>query len=102
MRRGLSADVAEAGPCGGPCQGRAAAMRIRTGSVSSTSELAGYLRRCDCLVEFVDDWTLEVGVRSGLLSERHARVELDAYLTVWQAMNPAIWIKRLEPRGASA
>src|SRR5438067_13590991 len=74
MRRGLSADVAEAGPCGGPCQGRAAAMRIRTGSVSSTSELAGYLRRCDCLVEFVDDWTLEVGVRSGSLSERHARL----------------------------
>jgi len=77
-------------------------MRIRTGSVSSTSELAGYLRRCDCLVEFVDDWTLEVGVRSGSLSERHARLELDAYLTVWQAMNPAVWIERLEPRGASA
>jgi hypothetical protein len=77
-------------------------MRIRTGSASSTSELAGYMRRCNCLVEFVDDWTLEVSVRSESLSERHARIELDAYLTVWQAMNPSVWIERLEPRGANA
>jgi hypothetical protein len=77
-------------------------MRIRTGSASSTSELAGYLRRCDCLVEFVDEWTLEVGVRPGSPSERHARIELDAYLRVWQAMNPSVWVERLEPRGASA
>ena len=77
-------------------------MRLRTGSAASTSELAGYLRRCDCVVEFVDDWTLDVEVRSGSPSERHARVELDAYLQVWQAMNPAVWIERLEPRGANA
>jgi hypothetical protein len=77
-------------------------MRIRTGSATSTSELAGYLRRCDCLVEFIDDWTLEVGVRPGSPSERHAQVELDAYLTVWQAMTPAVWIERLEPRSANA
>lgn len=83
----------------GPAEA-SAAVRIRTGSASATSGLAGYLRRCECLVEFVDDWTLEVGVRPGSLSERHERIELDAYLTVWQAMNPLVSVERLEPRPA--
>jgi hypothetical protein len=77
-----------------------AAVRIRTGSASATSDLAGYLRRCECLVEFVDDCALEVGVRPGSLNERHERVELVAYLQVWQAMNPVVSVERLEPRSA--
>jgi hypothetical protein len=77
-------------------------MRVRTGSASSTSELAGYLRRCDCLVERVDEWTLEIGVRPGSLSERHAQIELDAYLRVWQAMNPAVSIERVGFRNSVA
>ena len=52
-----------------------AAMRIRTGSASSTSDLAGYLRRCMCIVAFVNDWTLDVGVQPGSLSAEHARLE---------------------------
>jgi hypothetical protein len=75
-------------------------VRIRTRSASTTSELAGYLRRCECIVERVDDWTVEVAVRPHPLSERHARIELDAYLRVWQAMNPDESVERLEPRPA--
>lgn len=76
-------------------------MRITTGSASSTSDLAGYLRRCECIVDFIDDWTLEVGVRPGSLSERHARIELDGYLKVWEAMNPNVSVDRLNPRPAA-
>ncbi len=77
-------------------------MRVKTESASTTSELAGYLRRCECQVEIVDDWTLEVDVRPGSLSERHARIELDAYLRVWEAMNAGVSIERLEQRAASS
>jgi hypothetical protein len=76
-------------------------VRVRTGSASATSDLAGYLRRCECLVEFVDDWTIGVSVRPGSLSERHERIELDAYLKVWQAMNPTVSFELLEPRRAT-
>jgi len=70
-------------------------MRIRTGSASSTIELAGYLRHCECIVEVRDDWTLEVTVRPGSLSAEHARIELDAYLSAWERMNPTASVERL-------
>jgi hypothetical protein len=73
-------------------------MRLGTGSASSTTELAGYLRRCGCSVDVVDDWTLEVEVRSGSLSTRHAAIELDAYLRVWEAMNPSGRVERRAAR----
>jgi hypothetical protein len=73
-------------------------MRVRTGSAATTSDLAGYLRRCECSVELVDEWTLEVTVRAGSLSERHARIEFDAYLQAWEVVHPDVWIDRLTPR----
>lgn len=73
-------------------------MRIRTGSVFSTSELAGYLRRCECIVAFVDEWTLDVEARPGSQSEPHARLELEGYLSVWEAMNPDVSVERLNAR----
>jgi len=72
-------------------------MRIRTESAAATSELAGYLRRCECSVEFVDEWKLEVGVRPGSLSEQHARIELEGYLQVWEALHPDASVDRLTP-----
>jgi hypothetical protein len=75
-----------------------AVMRIRTGSASSTSALAGYLRRCECIVDAKDEWTLDVGVRPGSLDAQHARIELDAYLRVWEAMNPDASVERLHVR----
>jgi hypothetical protein len=77
-------------------------MRIRTGSASSTSQLAGYLRSCECVVEVRDDWTLEVAVRPGSLSPEHARLELDAYLRVWEAMNPTSSVERLDRRALAS
>jgi hypothetical protein len=97
MRRGLGAKFEEAGRGRRALFPVPAAMRIRTGSASSTSELAGYLRRCECNVEARDEWTLEVTVRPGSLSAEHARIELDAYLSVWEAMNPTSSVERLDP-----
>lgn len=70
-------------------------MRIRTGSATSTSALAGYLRRCRCVVDVRDEWTLDVGVQPGSLSVEHARLELDSYLRAWEAMNPTAAVERL-------
>jgi hypothetical protein len=92
MRRGLGATSLRRGPGGGSCQGLAA-VRVRTGSASTTSDLAGYLRRCECVVEFVDDWTLQVSVQPPAPSERHARIEFDAYLRVWEAMK-GVWVPK--------
>jgi len=98
MRRGLGAKFEEAGRGRRALLPLFAAMRIRTGSASSTSELAGYLRRCECVVDVRDDWTLDVAVRPGSLSAEHARIELDAYLGVWEAMNPTARVERLGGR----
>ena len=73
-------------------------MRIKTGSASFTSDLAGYLRRCECVVEVRDDWTLEVAVRPGSLSAEHARLELAVYIRVWEAMNPTASVEQLDAR----
>ncbi len=75
-------------------------MRIRTGSATTTSHLAGYLRRCECNVEFADEWTLEVAVRPGSLSEQHAQIELEGYLQVWETMHPDASVDLLTPRPA--
>jgi hypothetical protein len=71
-------------------------VRVRTGSAATTSDLAGYLRRCDCLVEFLDDWTLLVSVQPLPRSDSHARIELEAYLQVWETME-GVRVDRLQP-----
>jgi hypothetical protein len=70
-------------------------MRVRTGSATSTTDLAGYLRRCRCIVGVVDDWTLDAGVQPGSLSPVHARIELEGYLRVWEAVQ-GVAIDRLD------
>jgi hypothetical protein len=69
-------------------------MKIRTPSAAATHALATYLRRCGCVVGVVDDRTLEGGVRPGSLSDDHARVELEGYLRVWEAMNDDVRVER--------
>jgi len=75
-------------------------MRLRTGSATATTDLAGYLRRCRCIVGVVDDWTLDVGVQPGSLSAEHARIELEGYLRVWEAVQ-GVAIDRREPGRAA-
>jgi len=76
---------------------RAANMRIRTDTAASAASLADYLRRCECLVEVIDDRIIDATARPQSFAVPHQDVELEGYLTVWQAMHPESLIERLTP-----
>lgn len=72
-------------------------MRLRADTAVSAASLADYLRRCECIVEVIDRRILEVTVRPRSHAARYADVELEGYLTVWEAMHPESSIERLAP-----
>ena len=72
-------------------------MRIRTDSAASATNLADYLRGCECIVEVVDPRVIEVTARPRSFAAPYADVELDGYLSVWQAMHPECAAERLTP-----
>lgn len=72
-------------------------MRIRTDSSASSASLADYLRRCGCIVTVVDRLVLEATAQPQSFAAPYADVELDGYLTVWEAMNPQVLVERLTP-----
>ena len=72
-------------------------MRIRTDTAASAASLADYLRRCECLVEVIDGRIIDATARPQSLAAPHQDVELEGYLTVWEAMHPESLIERLTP-----
>ncbi len=72
-------------------------MRIRTDTAASAVSLAEYLRRCECIVDVIDRRTIAATVRPRSFAAAHTELELDGYLTVWQAMHPDVLIERLTP-----
>jgi len=83
----------DSGGNGTPC----GEMRIRTDTAASAASLADYLRRCECLVEVVDGRIIDATARPQSFAAPHQDVELEGYLTVWQAMHPESLIERLTP-----
>jgi hypothetical protein len=75
-----AANVQAVGYCGG--------MTIELTTPGAAHALADYLRRCDCNVIFFDDLVLEVSPPERSQTPHQARIELNAYLRVWQALNP--------------
>jgi hypothetical protein len=65
-------------------------MRIRTDTAASATSLAEYLRRCECIVEVIDRRIIDATARPQSFAAPHADIELDGYLTVWQACTPSI------------
>jgi hypothetical protein len=63
-------------------------MRIQTDSAASAASLADYLRRCECVVEVIDRRSINAKAKRGSVAAADAEIELDGYLTVWQAMHP--------------
>jgi hypothetical protein len=63
-------------------------MTIELTTPAAAHALADYLRRCDCNVLFLDDLVLEVSAPERSQTPRQARIELNAYLRVWGALNP--------------
>ncbi len=70
-------------------------MRIRIDTAASAASLAEYLRRCECIVEVIDPQIIEATARPQSFAASHAEVELEGYLTVWEAMHPEASIERL-------
>ena len=77
-----------------------AEMRIRTDSAASAASLAEYLQRCECIVEVIDHQIIDATARPRSFAAPHAHIELEGYLTVWQAMHPESLIERLTPLAA--
>jgi hypothetical protein len=75
-------------------------MRIRTDTAASAASLADYLRRCECIVEVIDRRSINATARPRSFAAAHAEIELEGYLTVWQAMHPESLLERIggEPR----
>ncbi len=72
-------------------------MRIRTDTAASAASLADYLRRCECLIEVIDGRIIDATARPQSFAAPDRDVELEGYLTVWQAMHPESLIERLTP-----
>lgn len=72
-------------------------MRIQTDTAASAASLADYLRRCEYIVEVIDRRIIDATARPQSFAAAHAEIELDGYLTVWQAMHPESLIERLTP-----
>jgi hypothetical protein len=72
-------------------------MRIRTDTAASAASLTEYLRRCECIVEVIDDRIIDAIARPQSFAAPHADIELEGYLAVWQAMHPECSAERLSP-----
>ena len=96
--------ISWAGSAVGPCsrenefeRNYCGEMRLRTDSAASTASLADYLRRCGCIVEVIDRRIIDAAARPQSFAAPHAHVELEGYLSVWQAMHPEALIERIGP-----
>ena len=78
--------------------GQIAAMRIRTDSSASSASLVDYLQRCGCIVAVIDRRVIDATAKPESFASPHADVELEGYLSVWQAMHPEALLERLTPR----
>jgi len=72
-------------------------MRLRSDTAASAASLADYLQRCGCIVEVIDRRIIDAAARPQSFAAPHAHVELEGYLSVWQAMHPEALIERLGP-----
>ena len=76
-------------------------MRLRTDRQAFTTSLAEYLRCCGCVVEVIDQRVIDVAARPESFAAAYADIELDGYLSVWEAMHPEARVERLTPLAVS-
>ena len=72
-------------------------MRLRTDTAASAVSLTGYLRACECVVEVIDPRVIDATARPQSFTAPYADIELEGYLSVWEAMHPEASIERLTP-----
>jgi hypothetical protein len=72
----------------------AAEMRIQISDPELLGSLMDFLRRCGCVVAHEEEGIVAVSI-PGSLHEEAARLELDQYLRVWEAIHPGARAVRL-------
>ena len=78
-------------------QGRACGIEIEFSDASLGEDLAEFLRGLCFEVVRVGEQTLEARFRDPVpTDEAAARLEVDLYLRVWQAINPEAWAARVD------
>ena len=78
-------------------QGRACGIEIEFSDVSLGEDLGDFLRGLCFEVVRADEQTLEARFRDRVpTDDAAARLELDLYLRVWQAINPDAWAVRVD------
>lgn len=77
-------------------------MRIHLDDRTLLPDLAGYLRRCNCLVEERGRHILEAAPALTPLDPSHPRIELEAYLRIWQLRHPGVKVELLASASAPA
>jgi len=70
-------------------------MRIHLDDRTLLPDLAGYLRRCNCLVEERARHVLEASPALKSLDPSHTPIELEAYLRIWQLRHPGVKVEVL-------
>jgi hypothetical protein len=70
-------------------------MRIRISEPAALGDLQAYLRSAECAVETVSADELEVSPANAPSAEQ-ARREIEAYLRMWEAMNPPVRVTILD------
>jgi hypothetical protein len=76
---------------------RLGGVEVQFSDSSKAGELADFLRGLCFEVRLLDGRTLEARFREPLpANEKAARLELDLYLRVWEAMHPDAWAVRVE------
>jgi hypothetical protein len=68
-------------------------MRIELPTRAAADALAGYLRRCDCIVKYADECALDASACPRSQSVKESQIEIEGYLRVWQALHPTIEVK---------
>lgn len=71
-------------------------MTIELNTPAAAHALADYLERCGCTVVFAGEQVLDVTLPARSQTPRDARIELQAYLQVWRAMNPGHEVSRVQ------
>lgn len=62
-------------------------VQLRVSDPALVEDLLRFFRKRESSAERVDEDTVEVSILH-ILDERQARLELDLYLRVWQALHP--------------
>ena len=78
-------------------QRRGCGIKIEFSDASLGDDLADFLRGLCFEVVHADEQTLEARFRDRVpTDDAAARLELDLYLRVWQAINPEAWAARVD------